>query len=108
LPDRDQRLAVDTRRRLLARVVVAGRQLPQRPRLDPERLADRLRAAADPPREVGEAAILEQVVELLERADGGDGDEVCSTVAADLALDAALGERRRLRSMPSLRSVLFG
>jgi len=90
LPDRDQRLAVDARARPLARVVVAGRQLPQQARLDPERLPDRLGAAADPPLEVGEAAILEQVVELLERGDLGDRDEVRAAEAADFAFHAAL------------------
>jgi hypothetical protein len=105
LPDRDQRLAVDARRRLLARVVVAGRQLAQRPRLDPQRLPDRLRAAADPPREVGEAAILEPVVELLQRRHLRHRHQVRAPEAADLAFDAALLVRARAAGAGERRLV---
>jgi len=90
LPDRDQRLRIDARRRMLARVEVDDRLLPQRPRLDCERLADRLGAAADPAAEVGEAAVLEQVVELLQGRYLRHRHQVRPPVAADLAFDAAL------------------
>jgi hypothetical protein len=103
LPDRDQRLHVDARRGVLGRVEVVERQLPQRPHIDPERLTDGLGAATDPPPEIGEAAVFEQLVELFQRRHLRHRHQVRATVAAHLALDAALlmgtlaasaGERR--------------
>jgi len=90
LPDRHQRLRIHARRCLLGRLVLLEGQLAERPRLHSERLTDRLVAAGDPPREVGEASVLEQVVELLERAHLRNGDEMVAAEAADLALHAAL------------------
>jgi hypothetical protein len=105
LPDRHHRLAVDPRRCPLARVVVHDRQRPQLPCLDPERFPDRLRAAADAPAEVGEATVLEQIVELAQRRHLRDRDEVRSPVAADLAFDAALLMRARAAGAGESRFV---
>src|SRR6266511_2527829 len=90
LPDRDQRLLIDARRCLLARVEVLDRQLPQRATLDPQRLPDRLGAADDPPLELGEAAVLEQIIELLQRRHLRYGHQATAAEATHFALDAAL------------------
>ena len=73
-----------------ARVELLDRQRPEHARLRSERLAHALAAAGDPPLELREAAVLEQIVELLQRADLRHRHEVAATVAADLAFDAAL------------------
>src|SRR5207244_8289980 len=57
------------------------------PRLRCERFAHALAAAGDPPLELREATVLEQIVELLERADARHRDEPAAAVAAHLALD---------------------
>jgi hypothetical protein len=90
LPDRDQRLGIDAWRRRLGRLEFLDRQLPQRTAVEPQRLADRLGAAADPPLQVGEAGVLQQRVQLAQRDDRRHGDEVRSAEAADLALDSTL------------------
>ena len=91
LPDRDQRLRVDARAMRAPRVELA--------RPAARRSSGRSRSSASPTvsarpairrAEVGEAAVLEQLVELRERRDLGDRHEMAAAEAADLALDAAL------------------
>ncbi len=55
-----------------------------------QHLADRLVAAGDPPAQVGLAGRLDQCVQLGQAGDLGDGDQVISAKASDLALDPAL------------------
>jgi hypothetical protein len=79
-----------TRRGGLGRLELLDRQRPQYPHLRSERFAHALVAAGDPPLELGEAAVLEQIVELFQRADLRHRDEITAAEAAHLALDATL------------------
>lgn len=89
LADRDLRLGVDPDRAALA--VVEGLCQPAQPRaLSGEQLADRRRAAGDRALEVGLAGCRDQPVELRHVGHLGDGNQVRSAEASDLALDAAL------------------
>src|SRR3954454_6140148 len=90
LTDRDQRLGVDARRDLLGRLQrLVGQRAQQRP-FTPQRFADRVGVPGDPSREIVLAASAQPSVELSQRRDGGDRDEMAATEATDLALDAAL------------------
>ncbi|MCS7008213.1 MAG: hypothetical protein NZL88_11730, partial [Gaiellaceae bacterium] len=74
----------------LAGVEVLDRERLERPRVQAQRLPDRLGATADAAGEVSEAAVLEQVVELFQRGDARHRHQVRAAEAPHLALDAAL------------------
>ena len=82
-----------------------GQRAQQRPFLSPC-LADGHPAPDDLPAQVRLAAREQQRVELREVRDRRDGDEVVAAKAPDLALDAALRLRCRLRLIGRLRSEL--
>jgi hypothetical protein len=106
LTDRDQRLAVDPDRRHLRAVKRRG-QRPQHRPLNAELLSDGDRPSRDPPAQIALACIDEQPVELPERPDARDRDQVVASQPADLTLHAALHIRRQLRLIRLLRSELF-
>ena len=62
-----KKVVEDYRAALALQVELLDRQRPEYPRLRSERFAHALVAAGDPPLELGEAAVLEQVVELPQR-----------------------------------------
>ena len=82
--------AVDPRRRLLPRRVRLARQRVQQQPLAIEPLTDRLGLAGDRALEILPARFLEQLVELLDRADLRHRHQMPAAEAPDLALDATL------------------
>jgi hypothetical protein len=66
-----------------------GRQRRQQGRLDGEHLPDGARPGPDAPGVVGDVPGIDQGVELGQRVDLGDRDEVIAAEPADLTFDAA-------------------
>ena len=90
LPHRDPGPVVDPGLQQPGRVERLGRQRPQRRQLGGERGADRDRPAGDHPGLVKQVTGRDQRVQLGQRRDVRDRDEVTAPEPADLALDAAL------------------
>ncbi|MDQ3740467.1 MAG: hypothetical protein M3389_05930, partial [Actinomycetota bacterium] len=86
-----QRLAVDADRSDLGAVERSGlRQRAQQPAFVGELVGDRRRAALEAPGEVLLAGVAQHEVQLRDRRDRRNGNEVVASKAADLAFDAAL------------------
>jgi hypothetical protein len=104
LADRDHRLAVDPRRGLLGAVEALGRQRAQPAAFELQRLSDRDRPPTDRAREVLPASLSEALVELGQRVDLGDRNQVAPAETSDpVALDAALLVRAALPAQAKAR-----
>ena len=103
LADRDHRLGIDARRGLFGRLEALARQRAQQPPLAVERLPDRPRPAADRALEIGPAPLLHALVELGQRVDLRDRNQVATAEAPDLAFDAALLMRAALPRLAEAR-----
>jgi hypothetical protein len=91
---------------VLTRVEWLSGQRPEHVELLAERLSDGLLPAADRAPQIGDAGCRDPLVELRQRADLRDRHQIRAAEPADVALDAALRLRCRLRLIGWLRSGL--
>ena len=90
LPDTDPRVPIDPRTYRQPRLKRLGRQRPQQAGFEREVLPDVAGAVADPAGVVSKVVAGQQAVELGQRVDFGDRDQVVAPEPAALTLHAAL------------------